>query len=649
MTGGLTGAMLREHRWSYAGLALVLVAASTVVGSSFILFEAARTTDIDVSGLGANEAAKLIGLAANGRFISGFMALLGSFVAVLLVSQTMSFVVDGRRQELALLRLAGASPWQTTGMVLKESMLLGIVCSIMGALLSLLLATPYAEILSRQNNWPQGFPVTIHATALFWSVAIMTLVSVAGAFTAARRIGRTAPIDAVRSVTPIRRTMPLMRWVLAGVGLSAIIVFLLPPPQTLNYQITTAGVGAGAVLFVSAVAPVIVPAIARLFGGAVTPIAPGAGLVAREHMVHAARRTAALATPMIVLLGLGSVFGMMAQTGRSELALGIDALTNNDVVVEFTTQGPDPDVLQSVVEHPEVQAVTRVQRADDWAWNEPDMPPDDYPQLMGINPDTFTHFVPAKFESGGIDDVSGTDVAVVSGVGDIGDTFDLEAPDGTPVTVRIAAVVESTSFTYGTFLVDLDGLALDAGATTDTWLIESASGVSLSSLAASLEDIAPSGHAFTHRAWVEQSVRRSVASQQAAILTIVGGAAILALFSLVQSTLASVRGRRNELELLTTLGAHRRSVVGSIIVESGIVAVTASILAAAVTGLVYTRMATALDAINPGLSPIIPIELLTFILAGCVAVSIISAAMGASLALNRNRTGTDARIGDART
>lgn len=637
MTGGLPGAMLREHRWSYAGLAVVLVAASTVVGSSFILFEAARTTDIEVSGLGTNEAAKLIVLAQNGRFISGFMAILGSFVAVLLVSQTMSFVVDGRRRELALLRLAGASPGQVTGMVLKESTILAFPCSIVGALLSLPLAAPYAEILSRQNNWPQGFSVTVHVTALFWCVVVIMLVSVAGAFAAARRIGRTAPIEAVRAVASVRRAMPLMRWVLAGVGLAAVAGLLLLPPQTLNYQITTAGVGAGAVLLVSAVAPVIVPAIARVFGGAIMLIAPGAGLVAREHTAHDTRRTAALATPIIILLGLGSVFGMMAQTGRSEMALGLNALTHTDVVAEFTHE-PESDVFQSVVKIPEVQAATHIQRADDWAWNEPDMPADDYPQLMGINPDTFTHFVPAKFESGGIDDVSGTDVAVLTGVGEIGDAFELEAPDGTPVTVNVVAVVESTSFTYGTFLVDLDGLNLDAGATEDTWLIESASGAEASSLMTTLEDVVPSGHVFTHRAWVEQSVAQSVASQQAAIFTIVGGAAILALFSLAQSTLASVRRRRKELELLTKLGARRRSVIGSIVIESGMTAVTASVLALAVTGLVYTRMGTALHALNPALSPIIPIEILAVILAACVVVSITSAAVGASLALNRIRT-----------
>src|SRR5699024_8030271 len=184
--------------------------------SSFILFEAARTAEIDVSGLGGNEAAKLIGLALSGRFISSFMAVLGAFVAVMLVSQMMSFVVDGRRRELALLRLAGASPSQTTGTVLKESIMLGVACSIAGALLALPLAAPYAEILSRQNNWPPGFPVTIHASALIWCVVVMTLVAVIGAFTAARRIGRTAPIDAVRAVATVRKNMPPMRWMLTG-------------------------------------------------------------------------------------------------------------------------------------------------------------------------------------------------------------------------------------------------------------------------------------------------------------------------------------------------------------------------------------------------------------------------------------------------
>lgn len=635
MSGGLTWAMLREHRWSYAGLSVVLIAASAVVSSSLVLFSAAKTSDIDVSGLGANEAAKLIGLAESGRFISSFMAILGTFVAVLLVSQAMSFVVDGRRRELALLRLVGASPAQMTLMILRESSLLGVGCSILGTLLAVPLAAPYAEMLSLQNNWPPDFPVTVHARALIWCVVVMTLVAVTGAFLAARRIGRTAPIDAVRAVTDVRRNMPPTRWAIAAIGFVAVTVFLLLAPQSLNHQISTAGVGAGAVLVVSALAPVIVPAIARVFGGLVTLVAPGAGLVAREHTAHDGRRTAALATPIIILLGLGSVFGMMAQTGRSEKALGLEALTHTDAVVQFSSDEPQLDTFRQAEALPEVAAITQVQRADDWAWAGPGMPADDYPELMAITTDTFTHFVPVQLRSGTIADITGTDVAALSGVGDVGDTFALEAPEGTTVTVRVAAVIESTSFVYGTFLVDLDGFPLEEGGTAETWLVESPAADQISQLVETLDSIADNGQVFTHREWVDDTVGRSVASQRAAIFTLVGGAAGLALFALAQSTLGSVRERRTELELLTKLGARTRSVVGSIVVESGVTALTASILALAVTALVYVRMATALAVVSPGLAPIIPLGLLGVVLLACIIASMFAAMTGALVALHR--------------
>lgn len=647
MTAVLAPAMLREHRVTYAGLAAVLIAASAVVGSSLILFAAASTGDIDVSGLGANAAAKLIGLAENGRFISAFMAVLGAFVAVLLAAQTMTFVVDGRRRELGLFRLAGASPWQTARMILTESALLGVACSIVGVLLAMPLAPLYASVLSAQNNWPPSLQVVVRPSAVIWCVVVMTLVALAGALLAARRIGRAAPIEAVRAVANVRRNMPPSRWVFAGVGLAAIGLFLLLPPERLNQQIAAAGVGAGTVLLAAALAPVIVPGVARACGGLVSLVAPGAGLVAREHAAHDARRTAALATPIIVLLGLGSVFGMMAQTGRSEKALGLEALTHTDAVVEFTAHEPGPDVLREAASLPETAAITQVKRADDWAWGEAGMPADDYPQLVGITPDTFTHFVPAQFLAGTIDDISGTDVAVLAGGGDIGDTVALGgtfalgdsvallAPGGALVTVRVAAVVEPTSFVYGTFLVDAEGMPLGLGPTADTWLVEAAEGAGASRLVGALEPVVSPSQALEHGAWVDDTVARSVTSQQATILTIVGGAAILALFALAQSTLASVRERRDELELLTKLGARSRSVVGSVVVESGITALTGGLLAAAVAGLVYLRMATALAAVGSGLAPVVPVGLLGAVLAACIAVSALSAAVGALLALRR--------------
>ena len=59
-------------------------------------------------------------------------------------------------------------------------------------------------------------------------------------------------------------------------------------------------------------------------------------------------------------------------------------------------------------------------RADDWTWNEPDLSPGDFPLLMGIDPATFAHFVTAKFKAGSIDEITGTDVAVIAGKATIG-------------------------------------------------------------------------------------------------------------------------------------------------------------------------------------------------------------------------------------
>ena len=106
------------------------------------------------------------------------------------------------------------------------------------------------------------------------------------------------------------------------------------------------------------------------------------------------------------------------------------------------------------------------------------MSPGDFPLLMGIDPAPFAHFVPAKFKAGSIDEITGTDVAVIAGRATIGDTLRLEAPDRTSVAVRVVAIVDSNSFLYGSFLVDQNTFPLDSGVTEGTWLVEPATGIS---------------------------------------------------------------------------------------------------------------------------------------------------------------------------
>src|SRR5260370_5537819 len=61
------------------------------------------------------------------------MAAVSAFVAVFVVASTFGFAVTQRRRELALLRLAGATPAQVRRMLLAEALITGLAAGAAGA------------------------------------------------------------------------------------------------------------------------------------------------------------------------------------------------------------------------------------------------------------------------------------------------------------------------------------------------------------------------------------------------------------------------------------------------------------------------------------------------------------------------------------
>jgi putative ABC transport system permease protein len=305
-------------------------------------------------------------------------------------------------------------------------------------------------------------------------------------------------------------------------------------------------------------------------------------------------------------------------------------------VAEASGSAAGDDALAAARRAPEAASITRVQRTESWSWAEDSVPRESLLQLMGVEPATAAHFIPLEFDAGSIEDVRGTDVAAITGSAQQGDTLHLESPDGTRTAVRVVATIaEPTSFIKGDLLVDQAGLQLDAGDTEDTWLAEPAAGITDDELADALGKAAPSAWTMTFAAWTEDGVARSVAEQRTAILMLLGGAGLLAACSLAQSTLTSVRERRAEFRLLARIGASRRSVLGSIIGESAIIAAAAAILAAGVVALIRLRLGVVLEVQGAGVPALMPYGILVLVLLACVAVSIGSAALGGVMALWR--------------
>lgn len=118
-------------------------------------------------------------------------------VALLGVISTLTALVEQRSRELAVMRAAGARRRQVTGMVMVESLLIGLLGSLMGLLCGLLLALLLAHIINRQFF---GWTIHLYPAPWIWieSCAIVTLTAAAAGWMPARLAGRATPAPAMR-------------------------------------------------------------------------------------------------------------------------------------------------------------------------------------------------------------------------------------------------------------------------------------------------------------------------------------------------------------------------------------------------------------------------------------------------------------------
>ncbi len=637
MTFGPSGRMIWRHRWSYSGLAGVVIVASAGVGSSLSLQSSSQATAADTTGMTGNQAARLVALYEGGQFISGVMATLMTFVALLLVSQSMSFVVDARRIEIAQLRLTGASAGQLLTMIVLESAVIALASSAIGAILGVALLRPYATALTSQGNWPPGVIPSADGGVLLVTVLLMTVVTALGAYLPARRISHTAPIDAVHPVSVTRKLMSPLRWVIAVVGASFTVFTFVIPSQSINWVVVSGLVGIGGVVLVSALSPLIVPPIARLIGSLLTLVAPGASLVARQETVDDPRRTASMATPIVLVLALGALFGIVAQTSRADGLQGYRQIENAHVIVEQALTPANDQRYGQIAALPEVQSTTRIQQVEDWSWSGADSTRDYAPTIYGIDADTIEGFVPLDVTSGSIGQVHGDNIATLNPGDHVGDTLHLQTMSGQEITLHVVAVAKPTSFLSGEFLLDENTFDLSKSSGTDLWFVAPQSGILDIELSDAISQVVPTTDPVSLEDWINQTIDRSVDNQRSAVVTIVSGAAVLAIFSLAQSALTSIRERRSELSLLRRVGASKASVVATIVIEIMLTVITGTVLASLVVLLIYQRTAHTLISQGVQLAPMVPIGLLAIIVVVVVVVGALSAIVGAISAMRHEQ------------
>ncbi len=382
-----------------------------------------------------------------GYLMFSMFGVIALFLGGFLIFNTFRTVVIERRRDLAMLRAIGATRRQLMQMILIESLLQGIIGTLVGLVLGYLMALGAGSALRSLSNTFYGqldTHIMLTPKAFMAPIGLGMLCTLLAGYWPARRAGRTSPLEALRpsSGADIHRAA---RWGLV-VGFAVMIVSLL---MMLGSTKTTV---LGSVLFlvgmVIAGPGLVVPA-ARLFNPLLTLWFAREGDLARGNMVRQPGRAAITASTLMIGLATfvmiaASVLGFNALIDKL-----IDTNFSSDIMVMPTTigtyssiVGADENLVSNIRGLPDVEQVAELRHAAS-------VYDGNRLEVYGIDPQVYPEVSPMDFSKGDSKEafakLSEGRNAIVNPFGaaqlgfELGDTFTLQTSNG-PQTYRVVGI-----------------------------------------------------------------------------------------------------------------------------------------------------------------------------------------------------------------
>jgi putative ABC transport system permease protein len=618
---------LRNRRVSFAGAFLTLVFGVAMIS--------AAGTVISVSGSAeeAADPATRTALAEAGNLLALFAGI-GGFLTIFIVAGTFSFTVSQRRQELALLRMAGAEPGQVRRMVLGETAAIGTVASVVGALLGLPLTSVLGDVLVSQEVLPAGIELPLTPSRLVAPLLVAfvlgLVVAVLGAWPAARRAGAIRPVEAFRDAVVDTRPMPPSRWVLGVLSLvvGVALVVLLPQVPAEGQLPLALFTAQPLVVGLALLAPAFIP---RLTGLVVAPLAAltgASGLLARENLRAAVRRTASCAAPVLVTVGItGSLLAgtdLLGAAGRANAAeLYTSYLRATGADLDAAVPGVRAAVL---VEDATVSALVQRTTRDVAALG---VTSDGLVDVLGLGSTTGD---PSRLT--GATAMLGQRQAASFGLA-VGDSLDLRMPDGAGVSVEVVALYEGPPLTAPLLLpqrlVAEHRTAAARPPALHVALNDRADGERVNDL------LVAKGYRVTSTAsWLATTAGFREDGMRIGAELLAWFALLYTLFAVANTVTMSFGERANEFGQLRMLGAHRAQVLRMVVWEGAGIALTGLVLGAAATALAVGGLWQVLRSAGLDIPLDLPWGRLLAIAAGCVVVLLTASTAATAVVLRRS-------------
>jgi putative ABC transport system permease protein len=499
--------------------------------------------------------------------------LVGSFI----ILNTFSMLVVQRSKELALLRALGASRGQVTFAVLGEALIVGLVGSIVGVLLSIPLASGLNSLLSSIGFISDGGGVIVQPRTVIVSLVVGVAVTLFAAFLPARRASKVPPVAAMRDDLALPQRSLRIRTIVGAV-LAILGAVAIAGGISGDGEVALVGLGVLAVFFAAiALAPVIGAFAVRVIG------APFRGRISGRLAVDNARRnrrrTAGTASALMIGLALVGTIATLGSSATASTDAAIERTLRADfVIADAAFTGFSPQIAADVAQVDGIAVVSQMR-----------MQPAQFPTGSGsvtaIDPATIDEVAAFTVIDGSIADLTDDGIMVDRTTAErdgvaVGDTITLTYATGQGSYTIQGLTDPANSFATG-YVVTLNALE-DAGIPPKdvTVFATTADGANLETVRAGVDSALAPYPMVT--AQDQSELKEQIRDQISTVLAIVYGllalSLIISVLGIVNTLALSVIERTREIGLLRAVGMSRRQLRASIRVESIVIAVFGSIL-----------------------------------------------------------------------
>jgi putative ABC transport system permease protein len=414
----------------------------------------AVTSSKDIADASADAARSQLGFL---RLMLLAMAGAALLIGAYLIANTFTIVITQRERELALLRAAGATPWQVFRLLLGEALLVGVFGSAVGTGLGVLAARALRGVLDGFGvTLPDG-PAELRASSLLIAFFTGLVVTTIAAVAPSRRAARISPLQAMRASAATTATS--RGRIILGAVATAVCLANAAGVLFAHAGVRTVALGAFAgIVALSALGPVLAGPLTRLVGRPLRATSVS-GHLAGEFAARAPRRTAATVMALTLSLALIAFMTVLAASVKGSISEGYRETVTADYVIE-SSGGEMLGALPPAVHHrladlPQV-TVASPMRFGHWMHGRTTT------ALTAVDPDTIGQVAELPLRAGALGDLRSGGLMVSESVAErehlaVGDTLDMTFPRDGEGQIRVVGVFDddATQAVQTDYLVSL--------------------------------------------------------------------------------------------------------------------------------------------------------------------------------------------------